>query len=186
MTSRAIWSTASRSRSPTQTAEGYRLVWYHSTRKAELDAASRLERIERAVDATGRLAEEARLAPDPLSPACQGRRGGGGDRAGVRGRGAGSRSRSSEQTAETYRQERRGRPGAKTRYVRRRRDRFELTHRVELERLDEESRCDGVFPLVSNDVEMTEQELLLAYKRQPAIERRFEQLKTDFAVAPVY
>lgn len=27
---------------------------------------------------------------------------------------------------------------------------------------------------------------LLAYKRQPVIEKRFSQLKTDFAVAPVY
>ena len=26
----------------------------------------------------------------------------------------------------------------------------------------------------------------MAYKHQPAIERRFEQLKTDFVVAPVY
>ena len=29
-------------------------------------------------------------------------------------------------------------------------------------------------------------ELLQAYKRQPAIEKRFSQLKTDFEVAPVY
>ena len=29
-------------------------------------------------------------------------------------------------------------------------------------------------------------ELLHAYKRQPAIEKRFSQFKTDFAVAPVY
>ena len=33
---------------------------------------------------------------------------------------------------------------------------------------------------------MSERELLLAYKQQPAIERRFEHLKTDFVVAPVY
>jgi transposase len=92
----------------------------------------------------------------------------------------------SEQTAETYRQERRGRPGATTRYVRHPSSRFALTHRVEFERLDQEARCDGVFPLVTNERAMTERELLLAYKQQPAIERRFEQLKTDFAVAPVY
>ena len=49
-----------------------------------------------------------------------------------------------------------------------------------------EARCNGTFPLVSNDRVMTEQELLLAYKQQPAIERRFDQLKTDFVVAPVY
>jgi hypothetical protein len=92
----------------------------------------------------------------------------------------------SERTAATYRQERRGRPGVMTRYVRRETTRFAITHRVEFERLDEEARCDGVFPLVTNDRTMTERELLLAYKQQPAIERRFEQLKTDFAVAPVY
>ena len=55
-----------------------------------------------------------------------------------------------------------------------------------LERLDEEARCDGIFPLVSNDRSMTECDLLLAYKQQPAIERRFEHLKTDFVVAPMY
>ena len=43
-----------------------------------------------------------------------------------------------------------------------------------------------MFPLVSNEPTMTDDELLLAYKHQPAIERRFEQLKTDFVVAPVY
>ena len=33
---------------------------------------------------------------------------------------------------------------------------------------------------------LSELDLLLAYKQQPTIERRFEQLKTDFVVAPVY
>jgi transposase len=45
---------------------------------------------------------------------------------------------------------------------------------------------DGVFPLITNDRTLREQELLLAYKGQPVIEKRFSQLKTDFAVAPVY
>src|SRR5260370_41390754 len=31
-----------------QSAEGYRLIWYHSQRKAELDVAGRLKRSERA------------------------------------------------------------------------------------------------------------------------------------------
>jgi transposase len=55
-----------------------------------------------------------------------------------------------------------------------------------LERLDEEARCDGIFPLITNERGLSELELLLCYKQQPAIERRFEQLKTDFVVAPVY
>ncbi len=168
-----------------QTAEGYRLVWYHSTRKAELDAASRLNQLERVV---ARLDELRRKLASP--------------RTRYRQRAKVSEAVEAvlrecevegwvtvevkETTAETYRQERRGRPGEKTRYVKQGRMRFEIAHRVEFERLAEEARCDGVFPLVSNDRTMTERELLLAYKQQPAIERRFEQLKTDFVVAPVY
>ena len=91
-----------------------------------------------------------------------------------------------EQVIEKFRQERRGRPGENTKYVREETLRYTLKHRIELERLEEESRCDGIFPLVSNDRAMTERELLLAYKQQPAIERRFEHLKTDFVVAPMY
>jgi transposase len=168
-----------------QTVEGYRLIWFHSTRKAELDAEARLTRLEKALQGLDEL--RAKLA----SPR--------------------TRYRSQpkvaeaveallrdcavtewvsvqiqEQVREKYRQERRGRPGEKTRYVREERRRFALSHRIELERLDEEARCDGIFPLVSNDRSMTERELLLAYKQQPAIERRFEHLKTDFVVAPVY
>ncbi len=49
-----------------------------------------------------------------------------------------------------------------------------------------EAATDGVFPLISNDRGLTAEQLLRAYKRQPIIEKRFSQLKTDFAVAPVY
>jgi transposase len=168
-----------------QTAEGYRLIWYHSTRKAELDAEARLTRLEKALK---RLDE---LRAKLTSPRTRYR----------------SRAKVAEavetllrdcevtewisveieeQVTEKFRQERRGRPGEGTRYVREERLRFTLRHRIELERLVKEARCDGIFPLVSNDRAMTERELLLAYKQQPAIERRFEHLKTDFAVAPVY
>ena len=170
---------------PMQTVEGYRLVWYHSTLKAECDAASRLKRLERVV---ARLDELRKKLASP--------------RTRYRARAQVSEAVEAivrecevagwvtvevkETTRETYRQERRGRPGQKTRYTKQERTRFEIEHRVALERLDAEARCDGVFPLVSNDLTMTERELLLTYKHQPAIERRFEQLKTDFVVAPVY
>ena len=64
--------------------------------------------------------------------------------------------------------------------------RFELAHRVDLDRLTEDAKCDGIFPLITNERSLSELQLLLAYKQQPAIERRFEQMKTDFVVAPVY
>jgi transposase len=168
-----------------QTVEGYRLIWYHSTRKAELDAETRLTRLERALK---RLDE---LRAKLTSPRTRYR---------SRAKVAAALEtllrecevtewisvQIEEQVKEKFRQERRGRPGESTRYVREEKLRFVLRHQIELERLDAEARCDGIFPLVSNDRVMTERELLLAYKKQPAIERRFEQLKTDFAVAPVY
>jgi hypothetical protein len=49
-----------------------------------------------------------------------------------------------------------------------------------------DARSDGIFPLVTNVIDFSELDLLHAYKRQPAIEKRFSQLKTDFEVAPVY
>ena len=168
-----------------QTTEGYRLIWYHSTRKAELDAEARLTRLEKALKGLDEL--RAKL----VSP-----------RTRYRSRVKVAEAveellqncdvtewisvQIDEQVTEKYRQEQRGRPGEKTRYIREEKLRFILKHRIELERLDEEARCDGIFPLVSNDRAMTEQELLLAYKQQPAIERRFEHLKTDFVVAPVF
>src|SRR5271165_6254628 len=45
---------------------------------------------------------------------------------------------------------------------------------------------DGIFPLITNETAQTELDLLLAYKGQPSLEKRFSHLKTDFEVAPVY
>jgi transposase len=168
-----------------QSAEGYRLIWYHSQRKAQLDFAARLNRLERAV---GRLNE---LRQKLASPRTRYRA-----RAKVAEAvetilkecdvGAWMTVEIQEKTAERFRQERRGRPGKETRYVRQEQLRFELEHQIAMERLDEEAQCEGIFPLISNERTLSELELLLAYKQQPAIERRHEQLKTDFEVAPVY
>ena len=165
--------------------EGYRLLWYHSARKAELDATARQRRIERAVRQLLELRE--RLA----SPRTRYR-----ERAKVAqaveaileetGTAAWITVTIEERTEEKFRQQRRGRPGADTRYVKQERKRFELSHRVEFDRLDEEARCDGIFPLITNEPGMSAKDLLLAYKEQPMIEKRFSQLKTDFVVAPVF
>ena len=64
--------------------------------------------------------------------------------------------------------------------------RFDLSWRIDHDRLVVEARGDGVFPLVSNVTTMSAADLLLAYKQQPMIEKRFSQLKTDFVVAPVF
>lgn len=74
----------------------------------------------------------------------------------------------------------------RNRYVKEVSTRFDLSYQVDHGRIAEEQRCDGVFPLVSNVLDHSELEVLLAYKHQPVIEKRFSQLKTDFRVAPVH
>lgn len=64
--------------------------------------------------------------------------------------------------------------------------RFDLVCNIDDARVARDARSDGVFPLVTNDGQFDEWELLYAYKRQPTVEKRFSQLKTDFAVAPLY
>lgn len=170
---------------PTTSEEGYRLLWYHSTRKAELDALARTNHIQRATRELDELRQRLNSPRTRL------------------------RQRSKvveaveeilktrevetwitvtiqERLEERYRQERRGRPTADTRYVRQTSTRFDLTYQIAYAQIAEDQKCDGVFPLVTNVLDLSEKELLLVYKRQPVIEKRFSQLKTDFCVAPVY
>jgi transposase len=166
-------------------AEGYRLVWYHSTRKAEQDARARHQQVERAVSDLAELRlrlssprtryrQEAKVA-DAVQEILQ-----------ARGVENWITTEIKERTEEKYRQDGPGRPNEHTRYVKEIGIRYELVHRIERERLAAEALGDGVFPLISNDASLSELEMLLAYKSQPSLEKRFSHLKTDFEVAPVY
>jgi transposase len=170
---------------PATTAEGYRLVWYHSLRKAEQDAVARSGRIERALKQLAALKEklhsprtryrqEAKVAAAvaEVLETCKAAEW--------------IVTEVQPQTEETYHQDHRGRPGKDTRYVKKVATRFDLRYRIDDARVAVDARSDGIFPLVTNVTEFSALELLHAYKRQPLIEKRFSQLKTDFEVAPVY
>ncbi len=66
------------------------------------------------------------------------------------------------------------------------RTRFNATWEVDGKQLDQAVAGDGVIPLITNLADWKAADVLRAYKRQPIIEKRFSQLKTDFRVAPVY
>jgi transposase len=167
------------------TKEGFRLLWYHSLRKQASDAVTRARRLERAMNDLTALRD--RLA----GPRTRFR---------VRAKVAAAvdavldehaarellRVEIEEFEDASYRQASRGRPSPKTKYVRKVKTRFTITWEVDGARLARESLGDGVFPLLTNLPEWTAEEVLAAYKRQPIIEKRFSQLKTDFRVAPVY
>jgi transposase len=170
---------------PATTTEGYRLIWYHSLRKAEQDAVARSGRIEKALKQLAALKEKLRsprtryrqeakvaTAVAQVLETC--------------GAEEWIVTEVQPQTEETFHQDHRGRPGKDTRYVKTVATRFDLSYRIDDARVALDARSDGIFPLVTNVADFSELELLQAYKRQPVIEKRFSQLKTDFEVAPVY
>lgn len=166
-------------------SEGYRLLWYHSTKKVDRDSQRRARQLQRAtrellelrdrlqgpktrfrernkVDAAvqeivKKYDVEALLLVDVL-----------------------------EEAKRTFRQASKGRPGKDTKYVKQVKICFNISWSVDSVRLAEAESLDGIFPLITNVKAMTAEEVLRAYKRQPIIEKRFSQLKTDFAVAPIY
>jgi transposase len=166
-------------------SEGYRLLWYRSTRKAELDQSRRARSIQRATEALsdlrGRLqGPRTRFRQRPKV-----------DQAVAEVLAAAEASswllvEIEEKEVETFRQATRGRPSEQTRYVKETRSRFTLAWKLNVEVIAEAAREDGVFPLLTNDRKLSATEVLRAYKRQPLLEKRFSQLKTDFAVAPVF
>jgi transposase len=180
-----IIDTISVAEQPAVSDEGFRLLWYHSTRKAELDGLARATRLQRATRELDDLRQ--RLA----SPRTRYR---------TRGKVAEAAeailtSREvggwitvvlEERTEEHYRQQGRGRPSKDTKYLKEVSTRYDLAYQIDHAKIAEDQRSDGVFPLITNDAALTEKEVLLVYKRQPVIEKRFSQLKTDFGVAPVY
>jgi transposase len=165
--------------------EGFRLLWFHSQRKMERDAASRTRTIERA------LKELAKLLERLQSPKTRFRQ-----RTKVEeavqeiltttGAEAWVRVAIGEVKQASYKQATRGRPGKNTKYVKEVRTRFTLSMEINQAKAVEDQAGDGVFPLITNDREMSAEDVLRAYKRQPLIEKRFSQFKTDFEVAPVY
>lgn len=169
----------------TLSSEGYRLLWYRSTRKAELDLASRARRVQRALANLTELRE--RLA----SPRTRFRERGKVQRA-VEDLLAQCDVESwirvsiEEREDATYRQAQPGRPSKHTKYKKETRPRYHLTWELDAVAFANAEREDGIFPLLTNDRQLSAEEVLRAYKRQPLIEKRFSQFKTDFAVAPVY
>jgi transposase len=167
------------------TSDGFRLIWFHSQRKAELDETTRGHQVQRAIKELENLqrrlalprtrfrqrevveqAVETILVKREVTMLLQ--------------------VESIEIQEETFKQQGRGRPSKKTKYQRQVKSRFKLTWCVDESGWRNAGRDDGVFPLVTNDRALAPRELLEAYKRQPKIEKRFSQLKSDFNIAPMF
>ena len=91
-----------------------------------------------------------------------------------------------EQVDVNFRQEGPGRPGPNTVYRRVEDRSYEIEFVLNDAVVLTDARCDGLFPLMTNDEQLSVREALDKYKYQPFIEKRHEGLKNLFAVTPVW
>ena len=96
------------------------------------------------------------------------------------------RVRVASAVADDYRQVGPGRPGPDTEYRRVETWTFRVYFDEDGAAVAADALADGLFPLVTNDAGLSLEEALAKYKYQPFLEKRHEQLKSVFGVAPVW
>ena len=168
-----------------RTSEGYRLIWYRSSQKKDLDAQTRETALQKAEAELFDL--NARLNHRKLRT-----------RAAI--------SKQVKNILRKYRCQallkvniaskvqihskylRPGRPTKGDPVEEIRRQVFHLQVRRDKEALRAEARTDGVFPQITNLAarHASKKQVLLIYKYQPYIEKRHALLKSEMEVAPVY
>src|SRR6516164_1028075 len=85
-----------------------------------------------------------------------------------------------------YKQTRRGRPGPDMEYRKISKRRFDIEWTTDEEAIAYDHESDGMYPLITNDRNLSPAQVLEAHKGQPTIEKRFEQIKTVHEIAPVF
>jgi hypothetical protein len=166
-------------------ADGHRIIWIHSTAKARRDATRRHQAIARAIAAIDAL--NSRLA----SPRCRIKTA---VAAEAEAREAIAELNATrwinigieQDTIESFRQAKRGRPGPNTAYIKVSRIRLRIRFTVDEAQVSHDAASDGMWPLITNDRDMPAAELLDAYKWQPNLEKRHAQLKGTQLVAPMW
>jgi len=176
-----VWQVAS---APFPSSEGHRIVWVHSSAKQHRDETARHERIQRTLAALAELNE--RLAGQRARITTRV----GVDDAATEIVDTGSAEQYvtftvTQTEEERFRQEKRGRPGNDTRYRKLTRTRFQVTATVDADQVRHDAASDGCFPLITNDHQLTNAEVLIAYRYQPNLEKRHHQLKSVQDAAPV-
>jgi transposase len=169
---------------PQRTTQGFRVLWIWSSQKETLDRAAREHRIEAAQEALQTLSArvgQPRSRLKTLQQVTEAAE----ELLRERQVEAWIKIEVTVAEREYYVQAGRGRPGPKTPHLRRTEQHLSLHWQVNTDALLQEARTDGIFPLTSNDSDMSIKDVLLAYKHQPALEKRHQQFKSVLKIRPV-
>ncbi|HZJ04391.1 MAG TPA: IS1634 family transposase [Nocardioidaceae bacterium] len=177
-----VWHTTP---APWPSSEGHRIIWVRSTSKIVRDAETRRARIGRGIAALDDLNQRLSSPKSRIKTA-------------VAAETAASAALAKAHAArwigftiathdqESFRQEKRGRPGTNTRYRKIITTRLRVDWHVDEGQVGRDAASDGCFPLVSNDRTLDDAGLLAAYKYQPNLEKRYRQLKGTQLVTPMF
>lgn len=170
---------------PVPSQEGWPVIWVYSSLAALGQEQTRRERIAKAVEALGDL--KARLH----SPRTRLRKPAEID-ARIQDILSAAQVGSYVQVERVPEQEHRfvqktpGRPGPDTDYRRKTRHHYDVVWRIDEQAIAYDRKSDGMYPLLTNDRDLSARQVLESHKEQPKIERRFEQIKTVLEIAPVF
>ena len=165
-----------------KSSDGFRLLWYHSTLKQKRDRRARHKKVAKALE---KLRD--------LRP---------------RGRGKGftseeaARQRAEKVLDQTKTknlvdvnlevieltkkvQTTRGPKGPNTEYREETKRYYRVIPSQNEAAIKEAEKCDGIFPLITNDKELTHESALGKYKYQPFSEKRHHELKSVFGLIPL-
>lgn len=170
--------------SPMRSAEGFRIVWVWDQSKEERDSLSRQMLIEKAVLKLEQLETRLRNPRNRLRSRDA--------VVEVADNALGSIAHRwvsyeiKEERIKSYKQERPGRPGSHTTYNCIEKKQFHVSWHPRKDMIDFDARSDGMFPLITNCDNLSLGDILDTYKYQPWLEKRHQQLKSVYKVAPVF
>jgi transposase len=163
--------------SPFLSTEGYRIIWVKSLDKQQEDEKRRTARIQRTEDDLTPLSNQVHGNRNKLEKKVL----------------ATLRDNQTQEyydwqivrdMEESFKQQHPGRPTATTPFKKIETEVYRLTWCQKADRVQHDARYDGIFPLITNRQESARQ-ILEYYKYQPYLEKRHQQLKSVYNVAPV-
>jgi transposase len=171
--------------SPMPSEEGYRIIWILSSQKREQDARNRQRRIEKAIHELDVLKQKAGTSrwktKEQITEAVQ-------TILDKHRCGEWFQWKVVPEHVTTYKQKGMGRPGKGTEYVKIIKEKWTFEAIPNEPKIQQDAEIDGMFPLLTNisREELSARQVLLKYKFQPYIEKRHQQFKSVFNVAPVF
>ena len=166
----------------TTLSDGYTIYWYYSSQKRKIDSLHRDKRVKKAdtelLDISLKLNKRKLITLDQICQEIDSIL----NKYKVK---AFFNITVCENKEETRIQIGKGRPGPDTKYESISETSYSLVWEIDKKRLTAEGNADGIFPLLSTDKSFSAKEVLLAYKYQPRLEKRFNQFKSVHEAAPL-